>query len=512
MRRAVAQVRKRAVCIAAALALGAGLPPVRLVAQAPAPIHLTMQDAVRRAVERGEEVGLAQVAVSQAHSQVITARADALPQIRATLNYQRTIFSPFTGGSSSGPVLPPFAPDTTLTVNDRLRYLENEYPNMLDRQIGKLFSSTPFGRPNTYTTSLQLTQTLFQAGKVGAALQGAHAFESAARSQLEETRQDITYRTRAAYLNALYAERLAAIAASGRDLSAEQLRRVELSHRVGNSADYDLLRAQVETANQEPLVVQSRNDRDIALLQLRQLVNIPVDVPIELDASVIAASNGLPEVDFDALRSDVEARAAIAAAQSNVEFRRQAVRFFHGDYFPALKLTVNIGAQQYPSGFAPNGTWAKDWNATLGLSWQLFDGFRTRGQIESARAELSRAELQLAQTRESASLDVERARADVARARALVDARQQTVTQATRAQHLASVRYANGIATPLEVSDARLAMQQSQVNEAQATRDYLLSLAALERALGRPAPLKSVQQRAEGPGSGVRGQGSGENR
>ncbi|MDO8665813.1 MAG: TolC family protein, partial [Gemmatimonadales bacterium] len=62
---------------------------------------------------------------------------------------------------------------------------------------------------------------------------------------------------------------------------------------------------------------------------------------------------------------------------------------------------------------------------------------------------------------------------------------------------LASVRYANGIAVALEVSDARLAMQQSRVNEAQATRDYLLAIAGLERALGRTVPVQTGDRRAE---------------
>ena len=95
--------------------------------------------------------------------------------------------------------------------------------------------------------------------------------------------------------------------------------------------------------------------------------------------------------------------------------------------------------------------------------------------------------------------EIEHARAEIVGARALVAARRETVGQATRAQHLASVRYANGIATALAVSDARLAPQQASVNEAQATRDYLLAIAALERALGRPVPLA-------GPGSRVAAQ------
>jgi outer membrane protein TolC len=40
------------------------------------------------------------------------------------------------------------------------------------------------------------------------------------------------------------------------------------------------------------------------------------------------------------------------------------------------------------------------------------------------------------------------------------------------------------------VSDARLQLQSAEVNEVQATRDYLLAIAALERAVGHPLPLE----------------------
>ena len=57
---------------------------------------------------------------------------------------------------------------------------------------------------------------------------------------------------------------------------------------------------------------------------------------------------------------------------------------------------------------------------------------------------------------------------------------------------VSQVRYSNGLSTQLEVSDARLLLQQAEVNEAQAMRDYLMSVAQLEQALGRPV---KVEQR-----------------
>lgn len=475
--------------------LGLVLVPVAAAAQQPAraPIHLTLQDAIQRALHSGNDVRIAEAGVRQAEGQVTQAWSSALPEIRASVTYQRTFASVF--DMSSGPTLAPFSPDTTASLASRIRYLEQEYPNSVIRGIGGLFSDLPFGRPNTYIAALTFNQTLFQGGKVGAGIAGAHAYEQAARAQLDETRRDVTYRVSQAYLNALYAERIVDITEASQVQVNDQLHRVSLNHQVGSSADYDLLRAQVEAANQEPLVIAARNSRDITLLEVRRLVNIPADQPVELASGLLVTpADSLPRVDSVALDLDAAGRAAIEAARATVEFRRQAVRVYHGDYYPSLKLSSSYGGQAYPVGTFPSsiGDFRRDWSASLVLSMPLFDGFKTRGAVEQAQAELSRAEAQLSQTRASVAIEIEQARAEIARAQALVAARHVTVGQAERAQHLASVRYANGIATALEVSDARLALEQASVNEAQATRDYLLALAALERALGHPVPLQSA--------------------
>jgi outer membrane protein TolC len=490
------------------LLLALALLPAALHAQqaaaaaAPAPIRLSMDDAVRRALASGDEVRLAEAVVRQARGQITQAWASVLPEVRGSLTYQRTFASVFSSGGDTGPGFDPFTPDTTAPLPARIRYLEDEYPNMLGRGLGDLFRNLPFGRQNTYIYAITVSQTLFQGGKVGAGIRGAHAFERAARAGLDDTREDLAYRVKTAYLNALFAERMLEISEATQVQTNEHLRRVRLNHQIGSTADYDLLRAEVESANQEPLVIGARNGYESALLELRRLVNIPVDQPIELTAAVLTGADSLPEVDSVALRAEIPDRSALAAAEANVDFRRQAVRVYRGDAYPVLRFTMNYGGQAYPSaGLPAYGDFRRDWNAALSLSMPLFDGFRNRGIVEQARAELMRAEAQLSQTREGVTIQVAQARSEMERARALVAARRQTVTQATRAHQLAAVRYANQIASAIEVSDARLALQQARVNEAQSTRDYLLALAGLERALGRPAPLVRPAQRVAATGT-----------
>jgi len=495
---------------AATFALALLAAPFALLAAQQAPLRLTMDEAVRRALQSGEEVQVAQAGVDEARGQVREAYAGALPEVRASLTYQRTFASVWSGGYT-GPALGPFAPDTTAPLSERIRYLENEYPNAVLRGLGELFAATPFGQQNTYTAAVTVGQVLYQGGKVAAGVRGAHAYERAAAAQLEETRRDIVYRVKQAYLDALFAGRLLDIAIEGEAQTDSQLARVEMNHNVGAAADYDLLRAQVEAANQEPQVIAARNQNDLAVLELKRLVNVPVNQPLELDAGALAGDS-VPEVDLSRVALNDDQRALVDAAEATVAFRREAVRVYAGDLYPSLRFDMSYGGQAFPAGTLPGyGDFRRDWNARLTVSMPLFDGFRTRGQVAQAKAELSRAEAQLAQTRESVAIEAEQARDEVVRARALLAARQQTVSWAARAHHLATVRFANGIATSLEVSDARLALQQAEVNEAQALRDYLLGLAALERAVGhdiRGAPAgRAAQTAPAGTGtnrSGVR--------
>jgi outer membrane protein TolC len=427
---------------------------------------------------------------------VTQAWATALPEVRGSIVYQRTFASVFSS-ASSGPPISPFNPDTSATLGARVRYLENQYDSTVLRGLGSLFQGLPFGRLNTYTATLSVSQTLFQGGKVGAGIRGAHAFERAAQATLDDTQEDLAYRVKVAYLNTLFAQRMLEISAATQAQVNEHLRTVTVNHRVGATGDYDLLRSQVESANQEPQVLASRNSLENAQLELKRLVNVPADQPLELTTTVLADADSLPEVDLVALDAETPDRSSLEAADANVDFRRQAVRVYRGDSWPLLRFTMNYGGQAYPAGVFPSyGEFRKDWNASLTLSMPLFDGFRNHGIVEQARAELMRAEAQASQAHEGVTIQVAQARSELERALALVAARRQTVDQATRAYHLADVRYTNGIASSIEVSDSRLALQQARVNEAQSTRDYLAALAGLERAVGRPVPLMRRGQRA----------------
>lgn len=425
-------------------------------------VRLTLDQAVARALAQGEEMRIARAQVQDARGQMREALSDAFPHLTGSVVYTRQFASIYQSLGSSQ--------DTTTTG------------------FASLFKNTPFGAPNSWNASLTASQILWEGGKVGAGFRGARAYRRAAQETEAQTAADITYQVKSAYLNAATAGRLWAVAASNLEQAEDQLRQTSLFHQAGTRSDYDLLRARVDAANQEPQVVAAQSAYELSLLELKRLVNLPAEAVIVLDTALDAADGTVPVV-ADTVLADPD-RPALQAAEANVEVLQAAFTVARGDRWPTLSVSSTLSEQAFPQEVWPsNSRFLRSWNAEVRLSIPIFLGFRTDGSVARAAAELEQAKAQRDQVREQVALDLAQARADVRRTFSLLAARHETVTEADRALHLAGVRYANGMATQLEVSDARVLRQTAQVNEVEATRDYLLALAALERALGRPLPL-----------------------
>ena len=463
--------------LALALALLAGAAP--LAAQSsPDTVTLTVEAAVRRALDAGDEVRLAGARRDAASAQLGVARAGGLPQLRMAGNFSHV------------------------------------YENARAQAVGQIFN-----QPNTYNVNFNLSVPLFQGGRVGAAARGARTLRGAAEADVEETRADVTVSVLRAYLAALLAGRLVEIQETNLRQAEARLAQAEQFERTGRVARYDVLRARVERANLEPLLIQARGDRDLAFLELRRLLNLPAEQPLRLTSAVnpdevraLAASleseaTSADSADFDQLPA---VRAAVLRAEAN----RAAVSVARADRLPTVSAFVQQGWQAFPletripfefgelrpvdcpAGSDPervctqqNGGWFSDRQAGLQVSWPVFDGLRTRSNVALARSNWSVSVLQARLAREAAAVEAERAASVLRSAQALFAASRQNAGEAEEAFRLATLRYQRGLGTQLEVSDAQLALLTARTNEARATHELYLAVADVARALGRPVPL-----------------------
>ena len=87
---------------------------------------------------------------------------------------------------------------------------------------------------------------------------------------------------REAYFDAVLSDRLVAIAEATLAQAEQTAEQVRQQREAGRMAEFDLLRSQVTRDNQRPEVIRRRNARDVAYLRLKQLLDIPLDTPVQL--------------------------------------------------------------------------------------------------------------------------------------------------------------------------------------------------------------------------------------
>ncbi|HMA23579.1 MAG TPA: TolC family protein [Gemmatimonadaceae bacterium] len=434
-------------------------------------LRLSLPNAVSIALDRSDEVRLSRSQTEIADAQVGTARSTALPQIRLTSTYSHA------------------------------------WENARANAVGQVFN-----QPNTYNANLAVTQTFFQGGRIVAGLRGAADTRAATVLDAAEVRGRLTVDVQRAYMQVLFTTRMVGIQQRNLELASDRAKQVEQFYQAGRAARYDMLRSNVERANIEPLLIQAQNDRELAVLDLKRLLNIPLSQPVALTTAI---DSGASQAMLAALADTtiLPDRPTLRSAELTVRSRREGVTIARADLLPTMSLTFNNGFQAFPPlGFGfptargtidnsfcasgspatqrcQNGGWFTDRSMTATISLPIFDGLRARSNIDLARAQQQLAETQLQLQREAVALEVARARAELTRARTVFEARQQTSADATEAFQLASLRFSRGLSTQLEVSDAQLALLTAESTEARATYDVFLAAAELARALGRPIPL-----------------------
>jgi outer membrane protein TolC len=435
-------------------------------------LRLSLGDAVSMAMRQSDEVGISAAQIDVADALYGSARANMLPQLR----------------------------------------LNTAYTHVFESARGQAVG-TVFNQPNTYTGNLNLAQTVFQGGRLISATRAADNTRQAARYDEKEQRSIVTLQVARSYLQVLFAERMLELQAQNLALASNRLAQVEQFERAGRAARYDVLRSRVERANIEPLSIQARSDRELALLELKRVLNVPVEQPIALVTRVDSAAAALLVAAVDS--SAIPDRASVRSAELNAAAKRLGVSVARGDFYPAISVFFQSGYQAFPGvgqGFprsfgelttnacpigsaagrvCQNGGFFSDRQAGVNISMPVFDGFRVKSNLNLAQAQSRLADLQLRQQREAVSVDVARARAELRRAGAVFAARQQNSQEADEAFRLATLRFSRGLSTQLEVSDAQVALLTAQSTEARATYDLFLASADLARSLGRPIPLPS---------------------
>ena len=447
--------------------------------------RLTLDDALKQAVEKSAAVDVARAGESRADADIQRADSQRLPQINFAGSYDRTLASEFSGAFESiGTPCAPLAVDPSRPLGDRVAEIERAATcGAFGAGGGIDFSNLPFGQRNVYRVTLNFAQSVYAGGRIKAQRTQAELGRQVATLATDAATAQVQLDVTRAFFDAALADRLVVIAEAGAQQTEAAYQQARLNVEAGRQPEFEMLRAQVTRDNQRPVVIRRRADRDIAYLRLRQLLELPASDVFVVDTDLESERLASPEPFAAALAAEAAAidRNGTRQAEALVQVREAGVTVAQAERKPSLNILSSFGRVGYPSdGFLPGvGDFRTNWTVGATLTIPVFTGFRLKADELAARADVAEAKARLEQSREVAELESAAAKQDLTAAESVWEATAATIQQAERAYQIAELRYREGISTQLELQDSRLALQLAQANRAVAARDVQIARARL---------------------------------
>jgi outer membrane protein TolC len=450
-----------------------------------------LSDLVRLALDKNRDLTAAREAYVTSQEQVSEAWSAVMPSVDLNASYQRNLAPP-------------------------VSFLPAE---IFGGQPGE-YVPVQFGADNQWNSTLSVEQPLFRPGVI-VALGAARRFENLQQEVVRGAEQNIVTQVRAGYYQLLLAEEQARLTENSVRRVRESLEETRALNRAGLAGDYDVLRLEVELANLEPNLRRANN----AVLQARRQLAVLVDVPdhetLEIRGSLAnmdlsdlgnnsadnqeiltfngARIGGLDEVQGalqEGLSRALEARSDLRQLELTEELRHTEMRLEQAAYLPEISLygSYVVSAQQNgsPQFFGSGNTRASSRFVGLRVSVPIFKGLSRDARVDQKRASLRAAQANSAQGAQAAESQVRTIIESVEEAYLRATAQQMAVRQAQRGFEIASAQYAEGLGSQLELTDAEVALRQSEFNYAQAVYDYLIARAQFDEATGL-VPLVDVE-------------------
>lgn len=302
---------------------------------------------------------------------------------------------------------------------------------------------------------------------------------------LEAAKDDVTLHVMAQYLQVLYCSELEGVAMAQAELTADELKRRETLMEAGKIPEADMLDARSQLAQAKLQLVNATNNRQLALLDLAQLLRIEsvenFDV-VAIDTDVLPVIRD-PRSVFDRA---LNVNHTIAANRMQVDAANRRISLARTGYIPRLSLNAGLSSNYYRLSGMENESFAQQFRHNFGqyvglqLSIPIFDGLQTRNNIRSARIQALSAELNLETQKDNLYKAVNESYYQAIGAREKLAAAEEACTASAAALASVQGKYDVGLATPIDFENAKNGFVKSMSERAQARYELLLRARILD--------------------------------
>ncbi|MBB1138115.1 TolC family protein [Myroides sp. WP-1] len=415
-------------------ALLASLFVCQVFAQAPTPTPLTLDQAIALSLQNGKEIKKVKASTEAAKLQIHSAQNMRYPELEVSGSYNRL----FDGT------------DINLKV-------------ALPSEEGK---QMPEVKPeHMMIAQAKANLPLFSGFKITNAVKQSKQYYALAQLTEASTTENVVYQTINLYF-ALYKTQESIVLLT-ENLKRAHQRTEDFQHFLDNGliARNDFLRTQLQEANVELSLEETKNTLQNLISRIRTLLDLPQgEIPVVQKAQAVEI--------FPTKDGDYMGRKDVQRSQQMEDIATTAIQIARGNYYPSIGLTAGYSAIQLDKVVTiTNAT-----SVGVGLKYDLTQLFKNKTEVNKAKANKLELDYQAQLVADGAKVEIEEAynayelvlKKNAVLAKALV--------QANENYRIVKDKYDNGLTDTDQLLEADVQQLQAQIDHMFGQADEMLTL------------------------------------
>ena len=338
-----------------------------------AQVKMTLEACMKYAIEHSTSVQQQEIALEDARQNYIGAVASAMPSINAS-----------TGG----------------TMN---------YGRSIDPETNTYTTTSTFN--NSYSLSGSLT--VFNGLSTINTIKATKVMRAMGVEELQLARDQIAMNTMSAYFDVVYYYGTVEIAQEQLRTSQLELKQVQEQYELDLKAPADVAEVEAQVANYDYLLTEQQSNLELALIELRKVMNYPQEEPLEIDTEVDIEGMLITETLEEVLNYALVYNPQIRSKEMNSRYYELNYASTKGRYLPSISLSGGFSTNYFVNVDSP-GNYAKYFNQLgnnrgyyvgMSMSIPIFSGLSRR--VAKHRAKLQYDNAILAHTEQRRTLESE---------------------------------------------------------------------------------------------------------
>jgi outer membrane protein TolC len=296
--------------------------------------------------------------------------------------------------------------------------------------------------------------------------------------EAEVTKRDVMATTGLLYMEAIRAEAAVKARQADIELSQQLLKLAQDRKKAGVATGLDVTREEVQLENTRQRLLVAQNDQESAKLNLIRALGIDFDLRLRL-TDELALINVAPQSPADALLAAQENRTELKAQLTRQKLASLSLSSVTSERVPSLSFNGDYGwiGLKTEDAFATR-------SVGLMLSVPIFDGGQREGRISETRSRVRQESIRMKDVSDQITLEVRNALLTLDSSTQQVAVAEKGIELAIKELTFARDRFAAGLATNIEVTNAQTSVARARDNQIEALFRFNASRINLARAKG----------------------------